>query len=63
MPSGSEGPLYSRALTAANFYTWAQPSVDYSKYSLGWFGPDDNSPFMLAKNGAQVVAIPVPPAE
>jgi prepilin-type processing-associated H-X9-DG protein len=59
----SEGPLYSRTLTATDFYTWAQVSVDYSKYSLGWFGPDDNSLFMLAKNSAQCVPIPVPPAE
>jgi len=60
---GSEGPSYSRTLSATNFSTWAPVSVDFSKYSLGWFGADDNSSFMLAKNSAQCVQIPIPPAE
>ena len=59
----SEGPLYSRTLTMTSLSTWAQMSVNYAAYSLGWFGADDNSPFMLAKNSAQCVKIPIPPAQ
>ena len=59
----SEGPLYSRTLSATIFSTGAQVSVDYSTYGLGWFGPDDNSVFRLEKNAAQCVQIPIPPAE
>jgi prepilin-type processing-associated H-X9-DG protein/prepilin-type N-terminal cleavage/methylation domain-containing protein len=59
----SEGPLYSRTLPMTDLSTWAQMPVDYSKYSLGWFGADDNSLFTLAKNSAPCVQIPTPPAE
>jgi prepilin-type processing-associated H-X9-DG protein/prepilin-type N-terminal cleavage/methylation domain-containing protein len=57
----SEGPLYSRTVFFAP--TGVPMNVNFSKLSLGWFGPDDNSSFTLQKNSAQVVAIPVPPAE
>jgi prepilin-type processing-associated H-X9-DG protein len=57
----SEGPLYSRTVSFAP--TGVQMNVNFSNFSLGWFGPDDNSLFTLQKNSAQVVAIPVPPAQ
>jgi prepilin-type processing-associated H-X9-DG protein/prepilin-type N-terminal cleavage/methylation domain-containing protein len=64
----SEGPLYSRTLTmtvysGAGDWTGTPTPVDYSKYSLGWFGDDDNSLFRLDKKTAQCVQIPTPPQE
>jgi prepilin-type processing-associated H-X9-DG protein/prepilin-type N-terminal cleavage/methylation domain-containing protein len=60
----SEGPLYSRTLpvysyspTTGSWSTTPSP-VNYSTYSLGWFGSDDNSLFRLEKNSAQCVQIP-----
>ncbi len=57
----SEGPLYSRTVSFAP--TGVQMNVNFSTFSLGWFGPDDNSAFTLQKNSAQCVQIPVPPAQ
>jgi len=51
----SEGPMTypaSRMLIPYN-----GTPVNYASYGLGWFGPDDNSLFMLQKNSVQCVQI------
>ena len=44
-----EGPMFSREVDVFGTI------VDYNKFNLGWFGPDDNSLFALDKKNLEYI--------
>ncbi len=53
----SERFMYSRTIDYSALFGWG-PVVQYARFKLGWFGPDDNTVFAMDKKNLEYIPLP-----